>query len=270
MFGKNEIYQKKHFESAPKNTLWVTSIFVTLQGEGPFAGRPAIFIRLAGCNLACSFCDAMFDTGDQMEFKQILEHIHRLCKPYQEQWYKHQQERPLLVLTGGEPLLQPNVGSFLMWAEQTYDTQIESNGLAFQQIPARTHLVVSPKANERTKSYIALSDAASYRADTLKFVIAKDTKPYDDIPEWAFNWQTMSGRDRRIYVSPINYYARRPDLDEKAALEMRSEKNERISFWTEGLLDMNRNRENHEHAAALAMRYGVRLTIQIHLYANLP
>ena len=56
MFGTNEIIGKKYFKDAPKDSLFVTSMFFTLQGEGPYAGLPALFIRLAKCNLDCSFC----------------------------------------------------------------------------------------------------------------------------------------------------------------------------------------------------------------------
>jgi hypothetical protein len=47
MFGTNEIIGKKYFKDAQENTLMVTSMFFTLQGEGPYAGMPALFIRLA-------------------------------------------------------------------------------------------------------------------------------------------------------------------------------------------------------------------------------
>lgn len=55
MFGKNEIVGKKYFQVAD-DKLFITSMFMTLQGEGPLRGEPAFFIRFAKCNLACSFC----------------------------------------------------------------------------------------------------------------------------------------------------------------------------------------------------------------------
>jgi 7-carboxy-7-deazaguanine synthase len=56
MFGMNSITGKAYFRDAPENTLTVTSRFFTLQGEGPYRGMPAYFVRLAKCNLNCHFC----------------------------------------------------------------------------------------------------------------------------------------------------------------------------------------------------------------------
>ena len=56
MFGMNTITGKAYFRDAPENTLTVTSRFFTLQGEGPYRGMPAYFVRLAKCNLSCHFC----------------------------------------------------------------------------------------------------------------------------------------------------------------------------------------------------------------------
>lgn len=57
MFGQNKIVGRKYFrEHAGNDKLFVTSIFHSLQGEGPLAGRPAVFLRLARCNLSCGFC----------------------------------------------------------------------------------------------------------------------------------------------------------------------------------------------------------------------
>lgn len=76
MFGHNSIVGAKFFKEAPKDQLLVTSRFYTLQGEGPFRGMPAFFIRLAKCNLACSFCfipstKILLSTGKQKKIKDI-------------------------------------------------------------------------------------------------------------------------------------------------------------------------------------------------------
>ena len=80
MFGTNEIVGKKFFKNAPKNSLFITSMFLTLQGEGPYGGMVAFFIRTTKCNLACSFCDTFFDAGDWMTFEEIEAKIKALKK----------------------------------------------------------------------------------------------------------------------------------------------------------------------------------------------
>jgi len=76
MFGTNEIIGKKYFKDAPERSLFVTSMFFTLQGEGPYAGMPALFIRLTKCNLDCSFCDTFFDDGEWMTFEELERKAH--------------------------------------------------------------------------------------------------------------------------------------------------------------------------------------------------
>lgn len=75
----------------------VHKVFYTIQGEGPDAGRPAIFIRLAKCNLRCYFCDTEFDTGEWRSLAELTEITMLIARQY----HCH-----LVVITGGEPLLQ--------------------------------------------------------------------------------------------------------------------------------------------------------------------
>src|ERR1700756_5367366 len=100
MFGTNP---QRPIDGGDGRTLAVQSIFYTLQGEGPFSGQPAVFIRLAGCNLACTFCDTDFESGieNRMETDVLIEHVGNLLAASR-----------LVVLTGGEPLRQ-NVGPLI-------------------------------------------------------------------------------------------------------------------------------------------------------------
>ena len=92
-------------------TLVVNEIYLSLQGESTFAGLPCIFVRLTACNLRCSYCDTAyaFTEGKKRELSEVRADVLRLAKPF----FLHQpstinHQLPLVELTGGEPLLQPN------------------------------------------------------------------------------------------------------------------------------------------------------------------
>jgi 7-carboxy-7-deazaguanine synthase len=78
--------------------LRVNEIFHSVQGEGTRAGVPCAFVRLTGCNLRCTWCDAQyaFDEGEWMTLDEILQRVRAF-------------DCPTVEITGGEPLLQPNV-----------------------------------------------------------------------------------------------------------------------------------------------------------------
>ena len=93
MFGTNPVVGPRPLEQG----YLVKKIFYTVQGEGPFAGRPAIFVRFSGCNLRCTFCDTDFQGGEEYDLAALAEVL----------WEKMEEHScPLLVFTGGEPMLQ--------------------------------------------------------------------------------------------------------------------------------------------------------------------
>lgn len=281
MFGANTIVGKKTFEQAPEGKLLVTSIFYTLQGEGPYAGRPAVFVRLAYCNLACSFCDTFFDAGDWMSFAEIQTKAEELV--YAAAAWPTSAPRLGLVITGGEPMLQKNLSDFLRSVGKLYAwSQIESNGTLSLDLPELTTLVVSPKCAERDAvplKYITPTAAMLGRADCLKFVMsALPFSPYREVPVWAHDWALQTGKP--IYISPMNIYNDLPAqakamrwVGKEAAvvpdLHMRSTVDEVISFWEPGLLNMQANEANHKYAAAYCIKHGYRFNLQLHLYAGI-
>ena len=93
------------------DTLVVNEIYLSLQGESTFAGLPCVFVRLTACNLRCSYCDTAyaFTEGRKMSLANVLGEIHRLAAPFSNLKSKTRNPKlPLVELTGGEPLLQPN------------------------------------------------------------------------------------------------------------------------------------------------------------------
>lgn len=291
MFGTNEITGQKPFKDAPVNSLYVTSIFYTIQGEGPLASRCAVFVRFAKCNLNCSFCDTFFDKGEWLTFDEIEQRAWQAVTEarggisYEAPGQDSIPDEVILVITGGEPMLQPNIVGFLLsQAGKWSEIQIETNGLIDRTLPLGVVLVVSPKCTEpmlpahgslKRGHYLRPPPAVLMRADCLKFVVdANPLNAYHTPPDWAYAW--MMEQRKPVYISPMNAYQEGKPLQlikqregQAATLRQRTE-NERISFWTPGLLDRTRNEANHQHAAKLCLTMGYRLSLQLHLYADLP
>jgi len=292
LFGKNEIVGQKYFKDAKSNELFVTSMFgPTIQGEGPYRGEPAFFIRLAKCQLACSFCDTFFDDGDWLSFDDIESRIETTIDDFYNEknmdrpdWTKHgegKKKRMVLVMTGGEPLLQQNIGAFLEKMNGIFcKTQIESNGIVHQpSVPDDTTLVISPKCVEKNGvvgKYIKPNPKNLDSASCLKFVMeATEGSPYSDIPDWAHEWALTTGRD--IFISPMNVYNSEPAKSKemrnsganRIEIEDRSTTDEVISFWEPGLLNMQENQKNHEYTAQYCVTHGFIMNLQIHLYASM-
>lgn len=293
MFGTNEIIGQKYFKDAPAKSLFVTSMFFTLQGEGPYAGMPALFIRLTKCNLACSFCDTFFDDGEWMTFDEIRKKAYYTIVEYWKNQGKSIPEWALpkgdvgpvfpdvvLVVTGGEPLLQKNLMDFLIEIKDTFGKmQIESNGTVTQDVPEHVTLVCSPKCSEKNgvaTKYLAPTKLILERANCLKFVMSADQgSPYNTVPAWAHEWkQTKLGNE--IYCSPMNIYNTFPQKikllrAEKGTITMaeRSTVDEIISFWEPGLLNLQENQSNHEYTAKYCLENGFRLNLQQHLYVSM-
>ena len=75
--------------------LGLVEIFYTLQGEGTHAGTPAVFVRLAGCNLSCDFCDTDYALRSLTSVEAVVERVREAGG-----------DCPMVVVTGGEPLAQ--------------------------------------------------------------------------------------------------------------------------------------------------------------------
>lgn len=124
MFGKN--VTRGHDDDQRKDALDVVAIFPTIQGEGPLAGTPAVFVRLAHCNLKCTFCDTEFSQGVQRVNTRdlvmvIQEHSFSLTPG-------RVRPRGLVVITGGEPFRQP-ISDLCRWLiDGDYTVQIETAG----------------------------------------------------------------------------------------------------------------------------------------------
>jgi len=153
--------------------LRVTEIFYSLQGEGLSTGEPTVFIRLTGCPLRCGYCDTTyaFQGGEWMTLERILERLSA-------------HDCPLVCVTGGEPLAQPDTLVLLeRLCDAGYHVSLETSGaLDIAQVDPRVVKVVdvkTPGSGEDQRNRLENLDHLTKR-DQLKFVIC-DQEDY----RWA-------------------------------------------------------------------------------------
>jgi 7-carboxy-7-deazaguanine synthase len=159
--------EKRHF----KVELDVHSIFYTIQGEGPFCGTPAVFVRLAGCNLQCPACDT-----DYTSFRHHMS-AEEICAEVQRVYLRHvaagaKQFSGLVVITGGEPLRQQTGVEWLtLHLQQKLGcyVQVETNGT----LPPPGISTLNKDVSERRGLYIVVSPKAGrVNPETAKWACA--------------------------------------------------------------------------------------------------
>ena len=179
----------------------VKEIFYTLQGEGANAGRPAVFCRFAGCNLwtghekdragaVCQFCDTDF-IGTDGEGGGRFNTAAELAAAAKAKWPDSRSERarPLVVCTGGEPLLQLNEELIEELHRANFEIAVETNGT--RPAPRGVDwLCVSPKSGAKL---------VLHSGDELKLVFPQfgaEPERYADLDFQHFFLQPMGGPAR--------------------------------------------------------------------------
>lgn len=186
MFGNNP---KLPPEKTSGEILKVHSVFLTIQGEGPYSGWHAVFIRLAGCNLACTFCDTDFDEYSEYKVPDLVNKAVELSEG----------DAKLVVITGGEPFRQ-KVGLLCeSLIKNGFEIQIETNGTLYNPIPDRVKIVCSPKNNGN--GYYKVRDEILEKCIGVKFLISESLPDYNDIAD--------VGQDNYgvpLYIHPMDEY----------------------------------------------------------------
>ncbi len=177
----------------------VKEIFYTLQGEGAHTGRPATFLRFAGCNLwsgheadrataVCDFCDTDFvGTGGPGGGK--FAGAADLARAVALQWRANGDARRFVVCTGGEPLLQLDDAAVAALHDAGFEVAVETNG-TLDPPGGLDWICVSPKAG---------SELRLARGDELKLVFPQEgDEParYENLEFRHFFLQPMDGPDR--------------------------------------------------------------------------
>jgi len=173
--------------------LKINEIFYSIQGESTYAGRPCVFVRLAHCNLRCTYCDTTyaFFEGRNMTIAEIMQQVQSYnCS--------------LVEITGGEPLLQHNVHHlFNLLCDRNYEVLLETGGHEeIHEVDKRVKIIMDLKCPSSAESEKILWSNLNHLKpiDEIKFVIG-NRADFD----WAL--QTVLDHDLNgkytLLVSPV-------------------------------------------------------------------
>ncbi len=195
----------------------INELFETIQGEGSFTGQPAIFIRLQGCPVGCSWCDTKHTweiaLADQVDNDVVLSK-----RAETSQWSAFSAEDILslvqekafqakhIVITGGEPCMVDLTPLCEIFEQQGYSTQIETSGTFEVLTTDKCWVTVSPKVNMRG-GYPVLT-SAMLRANEIKHPVATE-QHVEDLKDLLALHQV---KDTAIYLQPISQKKRATEL----------------------------------------------------------
>lgn len=139
----------------------IIEIFKSLQGESSFAGLPCVFVRLAGCNLRCVWCDSeyTFKGGSRMTLDEVMLEVQRLSP-----------KGGLVEITGGEPLLQEREVVPLMdhLIGAGYEVLLETSGeRPLDRVPSQVVKIVDVKCPDS-------GEGDTFRLENLPFLMPRD------------------------------------------------------------------------------------------------
>lgn len=227
---------KPHYREG--GLLEVVDVWYTLQGEGPFAGTPAVFVRLGGCNLQCNFCDTLYTGSELYSPLEIASWVGDLLRD------KPRKQKRLVVLTGGEPFRQAIGPLVRLLTQNSFHVQIETNGTLYvEDFPwaaVGLTVVCSPK---RPSIHPDMLDKIDY----FKYVLeANSVDPVDGLPTSVLGSPIIPFRPLEqfpldhIFINPVDAG------------------------------DEHMNKANLNACVVSCMKHGYRLGIQLHKLAGVP
>ncbi|WP_285162622.1 7-carboxy-7-deazaguanine synthase QueE [Shewanella goraebulensis] len=218
----------------------VNEVFETIQGEGTFTGVPAIFVRLQGCPVGCSWCDTKQTWEVLAENHVVQEQVIQVDGTIG-RWSEHDGLSLIaafkakgftakhIVLTGGEPCLYDLTAMTNDFIAAGYDIQIETSGTFEVICHEDVWVTVSPKVN--MKGGYAVLEQALVRANEIKHPIATQKH----IDELDMLLEPIDINDKTICLQPISQKARATELAMKTCIA----RNWRLSIQTHKYLDID-------------------------------
>jgi 7-carboxy-7-deazaguanine synthase len=175
--------------------LSVNEIFYSIQGESTYAGKPCVFVRLAGCDLRCAWCDTpyAFGEGRRMSIDEVLQQV-------------DEYRSPLVEVTGGEPLLQEEVYRLMdRLLESGRVVLLETGGhIDVSRVPGAVIKVMDvkcPASGESGRMEWSNIDRLGPR-DQVKFVI-QDRGDYEFARE-LIGRHALDRRCAAVLLSPVH------------------------------------------------------------------
>ncbi len=189
----------------------VTEIFKSIQGESTYAGRPCIFVRLTGCNLRCRWCDTAyaFYGGTRMTVDEVLAKVRELAGT-------DGARIPLVELTGGEPMLQPDIYPLVQrLLAENYTVLIETSGERYLgELPRAVVKVMDIKCP-------GSGEGGTLNEKNLEVLDGKDEIKFVVADESDYLWARDILRERRLTetVGAVIFSPVHGELDPKALSE---------------------------------------------------
>lgn len=189
---------EKLIPAHPEGELIIHSIFPTIQGEGIFAGDPATFVRLAGCNLRCPACDTDYTSVAELNsVKFIKSYIDSVSAP-----------NKLVVITGGEPFRQDISVLVTTLVDAGYRIQIETNGTLpptydVNKYSDNVWIMCSPKVGRLHKDLIP-------HVSAYKYVVGyNEVDLIDGLPTRVLGLKSRPARppqehERLVFIQPMD------------------------------------------------------------------
>ena len=237
MFGKNQV--SGSFNESGERLL-VNEVFYTIQGEGPDSGRTSVFVRLSKCNLRCYFCDTEFEKGEEYDVDQLVLKVAGEARP----------GCKLVVITGGEPLLQNIVPLVKRLNSIGMSCSVETAGAAW--VP-ELHTVFDPMRSISGNLIVCSPKTPKIHPQIERLVGA-----------WKYVVRDREGNEWGLPSMSTQHQGRAADVFRPI--------HPVVDIWVQPMDEQQHgpNERNLHWARDICLKHGYRLGVQVHKLVDVP